>query len=328
MIIKLFKTTQPLTIALLLLISIGMWGVSWGLHFRIVEANGMPLYDFVLFLLKGAPVAVFSFLGFVLFTTQAIHLNLILNKHEVLYKSSWLPALSFLLIAGLLPSFLGFHPLLFVNSILLFALDKIFSLYKKPDPLSVDFDSSFLLALAALFYFPAVFLFLIYLIGIVVLRSFSWRDWVVGILGFILPFFFAFMYYFFNDGLNGFYDRLLITGLSRKIDFNHLHTYEYTFSILIVGILFVLSLFRLQSNYFKNITKARLIQQLFLLLIITGILSILVSREEQLYRFQILAIPLTVYVAYFFLSGKKNWISELVFLVLAGGWIYNYLFIR
>ena len=274
--------------------------------------------------MKNFPKPTYGVVGCVLLGTQAFHFNYVLNKHEVLYKASWLPALSYIIIASLLPPFLWFHPILMVNSILIFALDKIFALYKNATPLSLDFNSCFLLALASLFYLPAIVLFLIYVIGIIILRPFSWRDWVVGLLGFALPFFFAFLYYFLNDELQDFYSRVFITGISKQLDIKHIFTYQYTYSVVIVGIIFFLSLIRLQSNYYKNVTKARLIQQLLLMLLVVGIFSVLLSHDEQLYRFSILAMPLSTYIAYYFLSGKKAWVVELVFLVLAITWLWNY----
>lgn len=132
------------------------------------------------------------FLGFILVTTQAFHLNLVLNKHEVLYKSTWLPSLLYLFMAGLLPPFLWMHPLLFVNSILIFVLDRLFSLYKNPSPLSLAFDSAFLLSLSALFYLPAVILFIFYFLCMIILRPFSWREWMAGIMGMFFPSFLLF----------------------------------------------------------------------------------------------------------------------------------------
>lgn len=326
MILRLFKTTQPLPLVLLGIIAVTMRVISYHQFYRVVDPNGMPLYDLVLYLMRGMPMSMFAVVGCVLTTSQAIHLNRVLNKHEILYKQTWIPAIIYIFIVALLPPFLWFHPLLFVNSILIFSLDKIFTLYKNQTVLALDFDSCMLLSLAALFYLPAVVLFLIYIIGIIILRPFSWRDWVVGMMGFVLPFFFAFTYYFLTDGLQGFYERVFITGIKKQIDLHNFFTYQYTFSVALTGILFIFSFLRLQSNYYKNVTKARLIQQLLLVFMAIGILSVLVSRDEELYRFNILAIPLSVFLGYYFLSGKKQWMMEVVFLLLMGSWVYNYFF--
>ncbi len=324
MLIRSFRTTQIFPLVILVLLSATMWFVSGSGTYEIVAANGMPLYDLIVRALTFIPPLLSVFLVFLLFTSQAIHINHIINKHEVLYKQSWLPALMFIIIAGLFPPFLWIHPILFVNSLLIFVFDKLFSLYKHPTPLALAFDGAFLLSLSALFYLPTIFLFLFYILCILILRPFSWRLWAVSIMGLLLPFFFAFFYYFWNNELMSFYERVFVSGIKRQIDLAHIFNVKYILSVVIVGVLFILSLLKLQTNYFKNVTKSRLIQQLLVLLIPIGILSVLFSRDESLYRYSIIVLPVSIYLAYYFLSGKKRWVMELMFLLLCAGWIYNY----
>ncbi|MBK7683670.1 MAG: hypothetical protein IPJ26_14915 [Bacteroidetes bacterium] len=324
MLIRSFRTTQIFPLVILVILSATMWFVSKSGTYEIVARNGMPLYDLIVSALTFIPPSLSVFLAFLLFTSQAIHINHVINKHEVLYKQSWLPALMFIIIAGLFPPFLWIHPILFVNSLLIFVFDKLFSLYKHPAPLALSFDGAFLLSLAALFYLPTIFLFLFYILCILILRPFSWRLWTVSIMGLLLPFFFAFFYYFWNNELMSFYERVFVSGIKRQIDLAHIFNVKYILSVVIVGILFILSLLKLQTNYFKNVTKSRLIQQLLVLLIPIGILSVLFSRDESLYRYSIIVLPVSIYLAYYFLSGKKRWVMEVMFLLLCAGWIYNY----
>jgi len=324
MLIRSFRSTQIFPVIILVLISALMWFTSLSSGYNVVAANGMPLYDFTRSLFLHLPLSVAASLAFVLFTGQALYINYVVNKHEVLYKQSWLPALMFVIIGGLMPPFLWIHPMLFVNAILIFVFDKIFSLYKHPTPLAPAFDSAFLLSLTALFYLPAVFLFVFYVFCLLMLRPFSWRLWIVSIMGLLLPFFFAFLYYYLNDELFEFYDRVFISGIKRQIDLSHFFNVKYSLSIAIVGLLFILSLLKLQTNYFKNVTKARLIQQLLILMIPIGLVSVLFSQDESLYRYSILVLPISIYLSYYFLSGKKQWVMELMFLLLSAGWIYNF----
>jgi hypothetical protein len=324
MLIRSFRTTQIFPLVILVVLSATMWFVSKSGTYEIVAANGMPLYDLIVKALTFIPPVLSVFLAFLLFTSQALHINHVINKHEVLYKQSWLPALMFIIIAGLFPPFLWIHPILFVNSLLIFVFDKLFSLYKHPTPLALAFDGAFLLSLSALFYLPTIFLFLFYILCIIILRPFSWRLWSVSFMGLLLPFFFAFFYYFWNNELMSFYEWVFVSGIKRQIDLTHIFNVKYILSVVIVGILFILSLLKLQTNYFKNVTKSRLIQQLLVLLIPIGILSVLFSRDESLYRYSIIVLPVSIYLAYYFLSGKKRWVMELMFLILCAGWIYNY----
>ncbi len=265
MLIRSFRTTQIFPLVILVVLSATMWFVSKSGTYEIVAANGMPLYDLIVKALTFIPPVLSVFLAFLLFTSQALHINHVINKHEVLYKQSWLPALMFIIIAGLFPPFLWIHPILFVNSLLIFVFDKLFSLYKHPTPLALAFDGAFLLSLSALFYLPTIFLFLFYILCIIILRPFSWRLWSVSFMGLLLPFFFAFFYYFWNNELMSFYEWVFVSGIKRQIDLTHIFNVKYILSVVIVGIIFILSLLKLQTNYFKNVTKSRLIQQLLVI---------------------------------------------------------------
>jgi len=303
--------------------SVVLWTMSWYLHFHVVASNAMPFYDLSLLLCSALPNGGQAVLGWVIISLQAIHFNLLLNKHEVLFKQSWLPALVYLIIVSLLPPFLWFHPLLFVNSLLLLALDRLFMMYKNPQALPLVFNTAFILSMAALFYLPAISLFMVFAVGIIIFRPFSWREWIVGIIGYLLPFFYAFLYYFLFDELDTFYEKLM-QSINRTPGLDHIITAEYSFSIVFTVVLLIWSVIRLQSNYYKNVTKARLIQQIFLLLIPIGFGMALIDPDNGLYRFSVLASPIALYLAYFFLSGKKAWRMEVLMTILISALVYNY----
>ena len=324
MLTRLFRSNQMSALVVLGIIAMAMGWVSYSFHFRIVPTNNTPFYNVVLKLYNGLPVSAYFVTVMILVITQALHFNWILNKHEVLYKASWMPALIYLLICTILPPFFWFHPLIFANSILLFALDKLFYLYKNEHPLGFEFDSAFLMALAALFYFPLIVFILFYFVSILFLRPFSWRDWIVGLLGFMLPFFFAFVYYFWNNMLLTFYERVFISGIKKQIELQSVFLHGYTFTLVLVAIISGLSINRLRANFYKNVSKTRLNQQVIIFYLVCAVLSILVSNEDLLYRFCILALPLSIFVAYYLLSGKKILWAELVLVIFMGSWVFNY----
>lgn len=326
MFVRLFKTTQPLPLIVLVIISAAMWLISWTFHFRVHPPDGMPLYDLAWFLLRKLPGWSLALTGFLLVTSQAIHFNYLLNKHDILYKQSWLPALLYIILGGLFPAFLGFHPLIFVNSLFILALDRIISLYKNPSPLSLAFDSALLVSLGALFYLPAVAFFIFYVIAMLIMRPFNWREAVAGTSGLILPFLFAFLYYFMNDQLMPFYSRIFLAGIASDFTLTRLSTGPFLYSAVLVVLLFVMAVIRLQGNYYKNVTKARLVQQMMMLFIPVGLFTVIISRDTELWRYMILLIPMSMYLGYFFLSTGRKIIAELVFLLLLAAWGFNYFY--
>jgi hypothetical protein len=326
MFVRLFKSTQPIPLVLLTLIAAAMWLISWMFHFRVHPPDGLPLYDLTFYLLRTLPGWVLAFTGFLLVTSQGIHFNYLLNKHDILYRPSWLPALLYVVLGGLFPAFLGFHPILFVNSIIILALERIIALYKNPSPLSLAFDSALLLSIAALFYLPAAVFFIFYGIAMLIIRPFNWREAVAGTLGLLIPFLFAFLYYFLSNRLESFYERIFKAGIATDFTLTRLSAGPFLYSAVFVVLLLVMAVLRLQGNYYKNVTKARLVQQMMLLFIPFGLFTVIISRDTDLWRYMILLTPFSMYLGYYFLSTNRKLIAELLFLLLLAAWGANYFY--
>jgi len=181
MLIRIFRSTGLFPPVLLAILTGLMWVISLSGSYSIIPPNGMPFYDAVCGLMGKVPAWTGALLGWLLHFSQAIHLNLVLNKHDVHFKKSWLPALIYAMLAGLIPPFLSLHPALFATTFLIFALDMMFGFYKNREALSILFHTGFLLGLASLFYLPTVVLFVFFFLSLTILRPFSWREWVVGL---------------------------------------------------------------------------------------------------------------------------------------------------
>lgn len=328
MVINFFRSQQPLAYIMLAITAIVIWIAGYGSNFAVHTDNAMPFYFFILSIIKPFPTALYFLSALTLIIIQAIHLNNIINKHEVLYKSSLLPGLFFILLSCAIPQFISFHPLIIVNSILIFILDKIFRLYKNETPLALDFDICVLLSVATLFYFPAIIFILIYAIGLIILRPFSWRDWIVGLMGFLTPVFFVILYFFLTERLNEFGEMVFRNEITRQFNIKNAIPPGYPFTVVLVSIVSLLSILKLRGSFYKNVAKTRNYQQIILFFLVVSLLFLIFTPSAALYRFSILAIPLSVVIAYYFLAAKKMWISESLFYIFIILIIYNYLSIN
>jgi uncharacterized protein DUF6427 len=327
MVIRFFKSRQPLVYVIFVLISLVFWIAGYP-GFTIYTGNPMPFYNSLLKIITPDHKFIYFLLGLSLVISQTIHLNFVCNKHEVLYRNSFLPGLFYALLSCSIPQFTSFHPVLIVNSILIFTLNKIFRLYKNDAPLAWDFDTCVLLSIMTLFYLPAIIFLLLYAVSLIVLRPFSWRDWVVGLMGFITPVFFVLLYYFLTDRLHEINHFIYATEISRKFNIKNAVPAGYPITILWVTAVFILSIFRLQANFQKNAAKTRSYQLIILFFVILSLLMIIFTPTETLFRFSIFCIPLSVIISYFFLTTKKVWITEPLLYALIIFIIYNYISIK
>lgn len=312
MLIRLFKTSQPLSLFILPVLSLILGGAFFLKDNFLIIEKGMPLYLlFIRFLTVNKSLVFITVVS--LITLQAFHFNRILQKHEIMYKNSFLPLLFYVLTCSLVPQFWSFHPLLFVNSILLLVLDKTFSLYKSEGPISKSFDICFLIAIASMFYLQAVILILFYVAALLLLRPFSWKEWAAGCMGFVVPFFLIIVFYFINDHLSELKNLMQIDLDEIRIDYKNINFYGLRVTVFFTLILFFFSALKLRANFFKNVIRTRRFQQTIFLFLFFSIIIVLTSMEVSIFRFFIFCIPVSFFFSYYFLAIRKNWFSEVLF---------------
>lgn len=299
--------------------------LSWRGPGDYLVQNAMPLYDLALCLVTELPEWLTGLLVYLILLSQIYHLNYVAGRHEVLYRNSYLPMLFFMVLLIMIPPFMTFHPVLLINTILIFILDKLFRVYKNPSPLPSIFDAGFLIGIAILIYLPAISLVLLFILSLLILKTFSWRDWAIGFIGLLLPFFFAFVYYFWTGETDQLASKFLLNDLSQYWNTGAMAFKEYRVTIVVITLLMALTMNRIRLNFYKNTTRIRNFQQVIFIFLAVGLLSLALTGSVAVYRFAILTIPIAVMISYYFLAGKKKWWNELLFWLLIGVVVFNQL---
>jgi len=195
--------------------------------------------------------------------------------------------------------------------------------------MSLAFDSCFLIGLATLIYIPSITFFLLFALSILILKTFSWRDWIVGIIGLALPFVFTFIYYFWNNGLHELSDKFFLRNIRELWDTSGLVLQGYRITLGVISVIFVLTLGRIRQNFYKNVTRFRNFQQVIFIFLGVALLSLIFTAgSAAIYRFAILVIPLSVMISYYFLSARKKWWTEFLFWILFGLVVFNHITIH
>jgi len=251
------------------------------------------------------------FIAGIIVLVQALLLNHLVNHFNLLGKPSFLAALMYVTLSGLFPPFLVLSPPLICNFLVIWMLFKLISFYKSKDAKSTAFDLGMIIALGTLIYLPFVFLFLAIWIGLVIFKSFEWRDWVAGIIGFITVFFFLAVYYYLNNNLVQFAViwRPLASKFPQAFNINY---YNYLVLVPVILIL-VLSFIKLQQNFYKSYIQVRKSLQLLLIMFLIALLSFCVKAAFQLPHFLLCAVPASVFFAYYFLNARRKWFYEVLF---------------
>lgn len=304
--IRFFKSPQPIALFFIPAIILIFWIQSASSMSPPINSSGMILWNIIAAAFSHFPNWINFIFVVALVSFSAIYLNIICNKHEALYKNSYLPALVFALFISAHPAFIAFHPIHFVNLILLRVLDKSFSLIKNDNITSAIFDSSFLAGLAALIYFPAVIIIPIMIISLTIIRQFNIREWLILIIGFLLPFFFMSVWMLWGNNLMFFLKNYSERFKEIQPHLSVVATPKLLLLTSIFSLWLVMGLFKLRINYLKNVIRTRIVQQILFLFLLFISISFLLQREIAIIHFSFLVIPVSVFCAYYLLANKKR----------------------
>ena len=323
--IRFFKTYQPAIMIIIPFIILAFWVPS----FHDITHNlqgGLPLWDAVASFVAWIPSWLSFFLMFLLISSQAIYLNFMLNRHDVIYKNTFIPALIFAFFVSASPAFMQFHPIHIVNLLIIRVFDRLFTLFKSEYPVSALFDIGFISGIIALLFFPGLFLLPVLFTALAIQRSFRFKEWLITLIGFVLPFFFLSVIMFWMHSLIAFWNDYTSHFTLLRPEFNMHLTLPLTVVLIFIGLLLILSLLKLRANYRKNVIRMRIYQQIFFIFLLVAAVSVFLLRTISLLDFLYILIPVTVFCAYFFVSAKKRvYLYEYALWVLIGLMVWNQL---
>lgn len=324
MFIRFFKSNNASALLFLPLIAIVIW--VYGFIHPTIPAikHAMPLYELMAGILTNLPW-LSTLTGLILVIGEAFLLNFIVNENEVLEKQNYLPALFYIVFMSNNDAMLTLHPLLFGNLFVLFALHKLLSSYRKDNAFSQAFDAGFLISIATLFYLPFVFFLPLLGVGLIIIRPFNWREWIISFFGAAIPYLFVITFYFWNDRLDYlFYDKMFYQFIREKPVVVFPITFYFMLGIGWMVILFSILKIIQGVGIGSQRTKKSII--LFVWFLFFSAISILLAPEVSTRYFSALAIPSAIFCANYFTNIKKEWWAEFLFLLLLASLLVNLLF--
>ena len=320
--IRFFRYNQLAAAALIALLTAAIWMFGFLSPVAVNVKNTMPLYEICCNLL-GTNLIVQYIVAILLLLTQSFYFNYIVNKHELLWKASYIPALIYALFMSICKAYLMLHPLLFCNFFILIAVHKMLGTYRKEEAFGNIFDAGLYISIASLFYFPAIVLFPLVWVCLLVIRPFVWREWIISFLGFIVPYLFAFTYYFWLDKVGFFlFDKIFFPVSDSKFSIASEPT---SFIILVTTLLFVIavSFIKLLNGLPVNTAFSGNVFLFFLWMIGLSFVSFFMAPILKFNYLAIAAMPIAVYVANYFLNTQRLRLAEILFWIFLITIFYN-----
>ena len=245
---------------------------------------------------------------------QAILLNQIVNSKKVLFENNYLVGVVYVLVLSLSFDSIKLSPMLIGNTFLIMALNSMLSQIESKDGSTQSvFEIGLFIGIGSLFVqtFP---LFLIWgVIGVIMFCSPSPNQLILVIIGFLLPVFGFYIYYYFIGNADVAIRQWLGQGY-RNSTFSLSDIRPLLLLYIIPIVLAFLGFF--QTSAYNRYTSYQFRKQQSIVLL--GMVSIVVyfaSNEGASYQFLGIAPFLAIFITAFFLHFKNIYLAEVLFVL-------------
>ncbi len=323
MILRLLKSSNPFIYILFLFLGILFWAGSLlyplPYNFFVGENDNIfysPIYKLTVKLPLLQVVLSLIIVLFLAFLVQQIN-----SRYALIKARTKLPIAIYIIITGGFTTMHTLHPVFFGAIFLLFAVNSLFSIFNNPKPETDIFNAGFFIAIGTLFYFNLIVMLPAFLIAISVLRrERNWREFLILIIGFVIPSLFAVSYAFVTNQLNELFiifQKNLITPVNYFK--NNLMLQGYLILLVFLTIIGSVKIIQQYDSMKVGIRKYYLV--LFITFVFSMI-SFVFIPATSLEMLVISVLPVTFLVSNLFTSIQSGFWRELLFTLLAGAAVF------
>jgi hypothetical protein len=246
----------------------------------------------------------------------AIVANLVFNKHEFFNVPVYVPALLYGMLGTTIALIQLSLPALLANIFVLAGLNKHLKIFRQSRVLAEYFETGFWYGLAAVFFPPYLLLIAGLWVTTLVLRAFHWREHLLPIVSFSVPFLYWFVWKYWQgetDQLVLFYKTFTYDSRSY---FQDLNRYNLLFTIATGGTL-IAALPRYAFLTDRSSNKSRSVKNIFIIIAICMALSMVMGYFLVLkWLLLTMLLPLTFIIGYWFTNYRYSLAAPFVFYFL------------
>lgn len=268
----------------------------------------------------GIPATTLFILYQVLLLVQAIRLNMVLSDLRMFQNNNYTTAMAYVLLSGVLVQWCSISPALIANFLLIWLFIKLSRLYNHPSPKTLLFNTGLIVGVAVLCYHPTAILILVVLFALAVVRPFNLAEWVILLMGILVPYYFLAAFLFLNDTLPAF--KTYLPYLQLNLPIQQWNTpLAVSLSVLVVVLLAAL--------YYWQISNKRMVIQIrknwgvmmVMLLILLPIPFIFLHAGIESAFMSL--VPLGAFAGNAFSYPRRLLLPNLLFWVAAAVIVYN-----
>ena len=255
--------------------------------------------------------------GLLLLIFAAVLIQRINVEYGFFRIRSLLPGILFILISSGFNELRILHPVHVASIFYLLATYRLFNAFDLRKPFSQVFDACFLLSIGSLFYVNLIVLLPAFIAGALILgRETRWREILISIMGFAIPWVFVFSIYFLFDNTPS-----LINLLKSNFVNQNDRLAENIPELVFLGFMLLLTLigsYLIIVQYDEKKVSIRQYFLVFFLMFVSLILSFFLVPAVSTEVFTVAAIPVTFLLSNLLLSINRNIWGEIIIYLLIG----------
>lgn len=234
-------------------------------------------------------------------SVNAIFLNYIYNKHDFFERNTYLPSLIYLLIVCFFPMSIDLNGDLFAHLFIILALHELLNIKQADDCRHTAFNAGLFIGLATTMNPVFLYFLPVFSLSLLSIRTFVFREHILAIIGFIIPF--SWLFYanpsFFYSKLFDFNAQLAYDGLS-----NYLLVSPHVVTILLLILAYRAIGIRITKSSIRFKRLMTMVLYLFLLSALSS--GVIFSLNQSYFYFSSGAITLSVLIPFAYNDSKKK----------------------
>jgi len=315
--LRFFRSNKITVIFVILLTGILTW-----LHALSEPANVPPekYGTFMYLVFKGwfadSP-GWYTWCGMIMFLLTVLLLVSVNNRFHLIEKNSYLPALCYVLLIGGIYEIHLFNPAIIATILLVISFEILAKSFESDRLSYAYFVAPIFISIATFFYQYIYVYMLVVWMAIALYRPGYWREWVFSILGFMLPLFFAFSWFFLVDDdykrLGVFFNEIFsLERMTPSISFS---SFAFILLCMTIGVFALWRLF--QYIVSKKIIFRNRLYILILIVVVTISLMIIVPDMFP-QAWYLLAFPMSFIISNYLATTKSlRWGAVLLWILFA-----------
>jgi hypothetical protein len=238
--------------------------------------------------------------------------NSLLVRHELIPKQSLFLVVIFggFLLSG--DSLTSLTVVIAVTLLLLNTFVNVLRMYSEHQAYAKVLNATISLSFASLIVPQAIAFILFVWLGFFTLRIASWREWVISVIGLIIPYFYYAVYLFLSDGLLDAIEDYHVFFRNFRISYPPIGIMEYAVLGSLV-LMLSLSIGGFISDAGERVIAIR--KKMWLnvhFFWVTGLVMI-ISGQSAGFWLPVMFLPLSLFMTHRIVSRRKSWIFDILF---------------